>query len=161
MQGNTTTRGPNPVNRLWSLQFPKSLTTGIAFAVLLATSGCASTAPQPVDQSELSSLGFKVMVATTSVQQDWVRNLTPGQINPMQRNGKKYYIYPDAARNQIYVGGPQEYEAYLRNHPDGQQGAQDAANRAYRAKQDDAMRKATARDLSDPFLGASWSDFLW
>ena len=36
-----------------------------------------------------------------------------------------------------------------------------AEESAYRAKQDDAMRKATARDLSDPFLGASWADLGW
>jgi hypothetical protein len=32
---------------------------------------------------------------------------------------------------------------------------------AYRMKQADAMQKATARDLSDPFLGVSWADLGW
>ena len=31
----------------------------------------------------------------------------------------------------------------------------------YRVKQDEVMRKATAHDLSDPFLGASWADLGW
>jgi len=81
----------------------------------------------------------------------------------MQRTGKKFFIYPDASGNQIYVGGPAEYEAYQQLHPEGQQSAQDAAAKAsaYRGKQDAAMRKATARDLSDPFLGASWADLGW
>ncbi len=82
----------------------------------------------------------------------------------MQRTGKKYLIYPDAFRNQIYVGGPKEYEAYVRLHPEHRAaGAQQAAKEAsaYRSKQDDTMRKATARDLSDPFLGASWADLGW
>jgi hypothetical protein len=81
----------------------------------------------------------------------------------MQRTGKKFFIYPDASRNQIYVGGPKEYEAYLQLHPESRVDAQAAATKesAYRAKQDDAMREATARDLSDPFLGASWADFGW
>jgi hypothetical protein len=32
---------------------------------------------------------------------------------------------------------------------------------AYSAKQYDAMRAATARDLSNPFLGATWVDLGW
>ena len=132
-----------------------------ALAVSALVAGCATTPTPRVDESELSSLGFKVLVATTPVQQDWVRNLTPGQINPMQRNGNKFFIYPDASRNQIYIGGPNEYKAYQELHPESQPSTQTAANREYRVKQDDAMRKATARDLSDPFLGASWADLGW
>ena len=125
--------------------------------------GAAAAATPRIDENQLSALGFKVLVATTTVQQEWVKTLAPGQIRPMQRNGKKFFIYPGASGNQIYVGGPAEYEAYQKLHPDGQQSAQDAATKAsaYRGKQDAAMRKATARDLSDPFLGASWADLGW
>jgi hypothetical protein len=68
-----------------------------------------------------------------------------------------------APRNQIYVGGPKEYEAYVQLHPESRVDPQAAATKgsAYRAKQDDAMREATARDLSDPFLGVSWADLGW
>jgi len=80
----------------------------------------------------------------------------------MQRTGKKYFIYPDAFRNQVYVGGPAQYDAYKELHPQGQSAQDAAANAsAYRGKQDAAMRKATARDLTDPFLGASWADLGW
>ena len=134
-----------------------------ALAVTVLVAGGAAAAKPRMDESELLDLGFKVLVATTKVQQDWVRSLPPGQIKAMQRTGKKFYIYPDASRNQIYVGGPAEYEAYRQLHPEGQQKAQDAATKAsaYRGKQDAAMRKATARDLSDPFLGVSWADLGW
>ena len=30
----------------------------------------------------------------------------------IQKSGKTFYVYPDAAHNQAYVGGPQEYQAY-------------------------------------------------
>ena len=134
-----------------------------ALAVLVFVAGGSFAATPRIDEGRLLELGFKVLVATTKVQQDWVRSLPAGQIRPMQRTGKKFFIYPDAPRNQIYVGGPVEYEAYRKVHPEGQQNAQDAATkeRAYRAKQDAAMREATARDLSDPFLGASWADLGW
>jgi hypothetical protein len=139
------------------------LTVLSALAVCVFVAGAAAAATPRMDESQLLALGFKVLVATTTVQQEWVQSLAPGQIRPMQRNGKKFFIYPDASRNQIYVGGPQEYAAYQQLHPGSQTGTQEAANKAsaYRAKQDDMMRKATARDLSDPFLGASWADLGW
>jgi hypothetical protein len=123
----------------------------------------AAAAPPRIDESQLLAVGFKTLVATTSVQKDWVKKLPAGQIRPMQRNGKKYFIYPDAPRNQIYVGGPNEYAAYQETHPEIKQGTQEAANKgtAYRSKQVDAMQEATARDNSNPFLGASWADLGW
>ena len=123
----------------------------------------AAARPPKIDESQLLDSGFKVLVATTTAQQAWVKGLPPGQIRPMQRTGKKYFIYPDAPRNQIYIGGPREYEAYRQLHPESKLPALEAAKTgsAYRQKQDDAMKKATARDLSDPFLGADWIDLGW
>ena len=137
-----------------------------ALVVTVLLAGAATAAPPRPDDSQLLDLGFKVLVATTKVQQDWVRSLPPGKIRSMQRTGKKFFIYPDAARNQIYVGGPAEYDAYRQLHPEEQrsaQNAEDAAAKAsaYRGKQAAAMQAATARDLSDPFLGASWADLGW
>lgn len=134
-----------------------------ALVVSVFAAACATTAAPRVDESELLALGFKVLVATTTVQQEWVQTLPPGQIRPMQRSGKKFFIYPDAPRNRIYVGGPNEFAAYQEAHPESRQGEPDAANRgvAYSAKQYDAMRAATARDLSNPFLGATWVDLGW
>ena len=134
-----------------------------ALAATAFVAGSAAAATPRIDESQLLDLGFKVLVASTKVQQDWVRSLPPGQIRPMQRTGKKFFIYPDASKNQIYVGGPKEYEAYVQLHPESKSGTQDAANKAsaYRGKQDAATRAATARDLSDPFLGASWADLGW
>jgi len=90
--------------------------------------------------------------------------LPPGAIRPMQRTGKKFFVYPDASRNQVFVGGPKEYEAYVQLHPenrvaDAQKQARDAS--AYRAKQSEAMQKSTARDLSDPWLGVTWADLIY
>lgn len=124
----------------------------------------AVAAPAPaVDEKEFSGLGFKVLVATTAIQEEWVQRLKPGLMRPMQRNGKKYFIYPDAANKRIFVGGPKEWDAYRALHPNAKlvgQGAPQASSE-YRAKQADAMNKASARDLSDPFYGASWADLGW
>ena len=131
-------------------------------ATVFVASGAAAATPR-IDESQLLELGFKVLAATTKAQQDWVRSLPPGQIRPMQRTGKKFYIYPDAPRNQIYVGGPKEYDAYVKLHPEDRTTTQEAARKAdeYRAKQGDVMRNATEHDLSNPFLGATWADLGW
>ena len=134
----------------------------VAVSVFVAAGAVAAT-PR-ISESELSAAGFKVLVAKTKVQEEWVRKLPPGKIRPMQRTGKKFFIYPDASRNQIYVGGPKEYEAFVQLHPENRvadaQEAEKAAS-AYRMKQADAMQKASARDLSNPLLGVSWADLGW
>jgi len=151
----------NPMKRFAHSRWANLLKLLLAMAVSVLAAGGSTAATPRIDDRELLDLGFKVLVATTATQQEWVKRLPPGKIRPMQRNGKKYFIYPDAPRNQVYVGGPKEYAAYQQLHPESQKSPQETANRenAYRSKQSDAMREATARDLSNPFLGATWGDF--
>jgi len=134
-------------------------------AVSALVAACASTPPAPPvpNESLLSAAGFKVVLAKTTQQQEHLRSLTPGQITAMERNGTPFFIYPDAAKNRIYVGTQKEYQAYRRLQPDSGPTPQDKLN-AQRAtdmasylKQDDAMQKANARDLSDPY--SFWPPF--
>jgi hypothetical protein len=142
-----------------------SLLAALAIA-LLATglAGAAPRAPKPVDEKELIGLGFKVLTAQTKTQSDWIRTCPPNQIRAMQRTGKKFFIYPDAANNRGLVGGPIQDEAYLKLHPSDQdrmaRAAADAS--AFCAKQNTAMSEATGRDVSDPMFGSvyAWPDFF-
>jgi hypothetical protein len=152
--------------RSWKLLPLRSLSLITALAIaLLATglAGAAPRAPKPVDEKELLGLGFKVLTAQTKTQSDWIRTCAPNQIRAMQRTGKKFFIYPDAANNRVFVAGPIQYEAYLKLHPGDQdrmaRAAADAS--AYRAKRNQSMSEATGRDVSDPFFGSglAWSDF--
>jgi hypothetical protein len=45
-------------------------------------------------------------------------------------------------------------------HPESELAARESVKQgtAYRQKQDKTMKEATARDLTDPFLGADWVD---
>ena len=153
---------PFPDSR-WMTVF--NVLAALALTLLFSgATGAATAAKTPIDKSALSDAGFKVLTATTKLQEDWVRGLPAGKIRPMQRTGKKFFIYPDAPGKQIYVGGPNEYDAYVQRHPehrvaDSKKVAKDAS--AYRAKQTDEMKQASARDLSDPFLGATWADLGW
>jgi len=157
------TKESSPMMRFSRPRRPNPLRALGALAMTLLVAGGAAAATPTVDESQLLNLGFKVLVAATKPQEEWIRGLPPGEIRPMQRTGKKFYIFPDAARNQIYVGGPKEYEAYMELHPDSGSKSQEAARkaRAYRLKQDDTMTKATAHDLSNPFLGVTWADLGW
>lgn len=153
------------MNRLSNLLCASLLLIVGLSSVSAIAAGVSRTASSPPDESELLATGFKVLVATTTVQQDWIKSLPPGKIRPMQRTGKKYFIYPDASKNRIYVGGPQEYEAYQQLHPEVRdeqvaQAARVAADKASYLKQNKNMETANSRDLSNPFLGASWNDLL-
>jgi hypothetical protein len=134
-----------------------------AVSAFIAGNAVAAKPPPRIDESELLASGFRVLVATTTIQQERIKSLPPGQIRPMQRNGTKFFIYPDAPNKQIYVGGPKEYDAYLRLHPDSKLATREAVKTGsdYRAKQTVEMQKATERDLSDPYLGLSWNDLGW
>ena len=142
-------------------KFLKALAV-LAMAVFVGDGPDAAT-PR-IDESQLTALGFKVLVATTKVQQDWVRTLPPGQIKAMQRNGKKFFVYPDASKSQIYVGGPAEYDAYVKAHPEEKQrvqSAQDAAAKtnAERVKQGTAMQAATNSRLVESVSGRELGRF--
>lgn len=131
-----------------------------AIAMIALGTGCAGTTqPVPDERSQLLAAGFKVVPATTRQQQEHLQSLPPGQVTAWQRTGKIFFVYPDASRNQLYVGTQNEYDALRRLTPGKsstltQQAAADLA--AYNA-QDEAMRKATGRDTSDPY--AFWDRF--
>lgn len=89
------------------LPSPKYLT---ALAVLALATGCAS------DQRDKENLaiaaGFKVITPTKADQQAILAKLPPRQVTRITYNGKTYYVLPDAANNQAFVGGPKQYQAY-------------------------------------------------
>src|SRR5260221_11906250 len=142
----------------------RSILSALALSVIVA--GGAAAATPHIDESELLAIGFKVLVATTTAQQEWVQRLAPGQIRAMQRTGKKYFIYPDAPKNQIYVGGPKEYEAYRQLHPESKLAGQDGAKAPSedRSKQDAVVKKANDHDVPDPYYWVNtttWADLGW
>jgi len=59
----------------------------------------------------LIAAGFKVIVPRTAAQQQTLKALPSDRVT-VQKDGKTYYVFPDAANNQAYVGGPTQYQAY-------------------------------------------------
>jgi hypothetical protein len=81
-------------------------------SLLALTVGCATTASTQNKESMLVASGFKTITPKTAAQQQKLQQLPPGHMAMINRNGRTYYIFPDAAHNQAYVGGPKEYQAY-------------------------------------------------
>src|SRR6478735_4389252 len=75
--------------------------------------GCASTQTSTQNrESMLVASGFKVITPKTAAHQQKLQSLPPGKVTMIQKGKKTYYIFPDPAHNQAYVGGPKEYQAY-------------------------------------------------
>jgi len=90
-----------------------------AAALLALTIGCASTQTSTQNrESMLVASGFKVITPKTPAQQQKLQNLPPGKVTMIQKGGKTYYIFPDQAHNQAYVGRPKEYQTYLQMRTD-------------------------------------------
>ena len=93
----------------------KHLFTGFklisAFALLALTVGCAGTQTQS-KENLLIAAGFKVIVPRTAAQQQKLQALPADKVTLVQKDGKTYYVFPDAANNQAYVGDPAQYQAY-------------------------------------------------
>ena len=82
-------------------------------ALLALTVGCATTQSSTQrKESMLVASGFKTVTPKTPAQQQKLQKLPPGKIAMINKAGKTYYVFPDVAHNQAYVGGPKEYQAY-------------------------------------------------
>lgn len=60
----------------------------------------------------LIAAGFKTVTPKTASQQQKLQQLQVGHVAQVQKNGKTYYVVADLPQNVVYVGGPQQYQAY-------------------------------------------------
>jgi len=68
--------------------------------------------PRGDASSLLIAAGFKTIVPKTGAQQQRLQALPPDKIAMVQKGGKTYYVFPDAANNRALVGGPKQYQSY-------------------------------------------------
>ena len=121
----------------------------------LFTFGCASVVgPPPIDTSQLVAAGFKVVDIQAPLQIERLQTLPTTKVTEYQFTGKHLYLYPDAAKKQLYVGRPAEYQAYLKlsgTTAGPSLAQQSAADMASYTKQDAGMTMLTTRDENDPY----------
>src|SRR5438874_10270415 len=86
----------------------------LVLAVAIAMAGCATTTQTSTQSKEsmLVAAGFKTITPKTAAQQQKLQKLPPGKIAMIKKAGKTYYVFPDVAHNQAYVGGPKQYQEY-------------------------------------------------
>jgi hypothetical protein len=82
-----------------------------AVALLALLVGCGSMQTQN-KENLLIAAGFQVIAPKTAAQQQLLNSLPPDKVTPIRYAGKRYYVFPDAAHNQAYVGGPSQYQSY-------------------------------------------------
>jgi hypothetical protein len=83
----------------------------IAAVLLALAAGCATTASQ-TKENALSAAGFKIITPATAIQEQKLKTLPVNKVTMIKKAEKIYYVYPDVARNVVYVGGPKQYQAY-------------------------------------------------
>ena len=84
-----------------------------AIALLALAVGCTETQRETEHKEKLLiAAGFKVIVPRNAAQERKLKALPSDRLTLVQKNGKTYYVFPDAANNQAYVGGPTQYQAY-------------------------------------------------
>lgn len=82
-----------------------------AFALLALAVGCTGMQTQS-KENLLIAAGFKTIVPKTAAQQQKLQALPPDKLASVQKDGKTYYVFPDAANNRALVGGPKQYQSY-------------------------------------------------
>ena len=139
----------------------KLLSNAAKVAVVVASfawlAGCASTPPVAQDESLLVAAGFKTVVASTDRQLQRLPTLPPGQVTVITQTGKNWWVYPDLAKNRVYVGTQKQYQAYMQLRAQNNLPAPDP--QASYFKQDAGMTAATARYASVPYW-EEWPDFV-
>ena len=95
----------------------KPIPTGLNFigviALLALAVGCTMTQRETRNKEKfLIAAGFKVIGPRTAAQQQKLKTLPTDRLTLVQKDGKKYYVFPDAANNQAYVGGLTQYQTY-------------------------------------------------
>jgi hypothetical protein len=73
--------------------------------------GCATTSQT---ENLLSAAGFKMMPATTPEQKAHLQTLPANKVTMVVRDGKTYFVFPDAKQQVLYVGQQAQYNEYQR-----------------------------------------------
>jgi len=77
----------------------------------------------------LTQSGFKVITVTTPKQQQAINVLAQYRVSAVKYNGKLYYVFPTAKKDQIFVGRQKQYNAY-KQALQAQQGQQQMAGQS-------------------------------
>jgi len=94
--------------------------TGIVSPVVILAlmAGCQTVATNQAElamskkENLLVQAGFKAKSVTTPKQQQRVSQLAVDRVSAVKYQGKLYYVFPTAKKDQILVGKQAQYDAY-------------------------------------------------
>jgi hypothetical protein len=91
----------------------KQSTINVAFVVAAVLIAAFTAEGATQAENLLVSAGFQVQAAKTVSQRQELERLPKGKVSEVTQNGKTFYVYPDAQRNQLFVGDEAQYQIYL------------------------------------------------
>ncbi|HWY30436.1 MAG TPA: hypothetical protein VNX46_06770 [Candidatus Acidoferrum sp.] len=83
----------------------------VTAGVMLAA-GCASTRHSEQTERMLGEAGFKRVAASSEKLVKHLQTLPVDKLTVVKLKGKRFYVFPDPAHDQLYVGNLQEYQGY-------------------------------------------------
>jgi hypothetical protein len=84
-----------------------------ASALLALALGCASSTPTANEQNMLMAAGFQIITPKSTAQQQKLQSLPPRQLAMINKGGQTYHVFPNAANNRAFVGGPDQHQALV------------------------------------------------
>jgi hypothetical protein len=130
----------------------------VALLAVAVAMGCATSKPKSAERL-LTEAGFKAVSATTPQQHQQLETLAAGHVSPVKRNGQVYYVYPDRALQQLYVGQETAYRKYQKLVRAESANTEAQMERASRAENEVIDRALRDHDSTPGFEGPGGFDF--
>jgi hypothetical protein len=117
------------------------------------TLGCATSSNLKNTETMAAAAGFKVIKPTKPDQVKALEKLPTDKFTRITHAGKTYYIFPDRADGQAYIGGQKQYQDFIE---DGQ--ARAAVGDYNAATSSNASEAGTTVDYGDLNTWEGWEE---
>jgi len=118
------------------MKTPRILHFVLSLAVAALAAACATTPANLRTKQNLAiSADFKVITPRKPDEQAMLEKLPANQVTRITHEGKTYYVLPDLAHHQAYIGGPKQYLTYQQLSQANEQASEDQADKGIRQQQ--------------------------
>ncbi len=83
-----------------------------ALAAALLVTSCATSSDVKSKEALVIAADFKVIKPAKPKQKAMLEKLPADKLTRVTIQGKTYYVLPDRADGQAYIGGPKQYRSY-------------------------------------------------
>jgi len=109
-------------------------------ACAVITLGCATSSSVKNTETMAVAAGFKAIKPSNPTQAKALEKLPANKFTRITHAGKTYYIFPDRADGQAYIGGSKQYQDYIED------GQARAALSDYNAAEDTSSNSVNEAD---------------